>query len=72
MRGERLLRLAVAVGILVIWGISVLADGRNVSFGVTVMAFIAAGAVFGADLIVSIIHAWRGSNWPTKKEAGDD
>ena len=75
MRGERLLRLAAALGVLVIWAVAVILDARSDAYAlpmeVSVMAVIASGAIFGADLIVAIIHAWRGRGDPPRK-GGDD
>ena len=76
MRGERLVQTAAALGVLVVWAALQIIDARSETYGVpqevTVIAFIAAGFLFGVD-IGSLIRSWRGrSNGEQSKEQPAD
>lgn len=63
MRGERLIQTAAALGVLVVWAVLQILDARSETYGVpqemTVIAFLAAGFLFGVD-VAGLLRAWRG------------
>lgn len=64
VRGEQWLRYAVAVGIIAVWCwaqvVAALGAGAyTVPKEFTAIAFVACGALFGPEVIVAVLNAWR-------------
>jgi hypothetical protein len=70
VKGERLIQTAAALFVLCVWALAQILDARSETYGVpqemTVIAFLAAGFLFGVD-VAALLRAWRGRSSPDSK-----